>query len=179
MDPASPPSAPTPSMLRRLVRLLAELGGMVLLGLLLMVVVGRLRAPELPDQAPDFDLRTLEGERMVLSELRGQVVVLNFWATWCAPCRLEIPSFSRFAEANPDVLVLGIATDGSEAELRVASPQLGIRYPVLRADAATTAAYGVSTLPTTVIIDAEGRVHSAHSGIMLGPQLAAEVAAAR
>ncbi len=179
MDEPTAPDAPTASPLRRLLRLGAELLAMVLLGLILMEVVGRIRAPDLPELAPDFALNTLDGERIVLSELRGQVVILNFWATWCAPCRVEIPTFSRFAEANPDVLVLGIATDGSEAELRVAGPALGIRYPIARADAATVAAYGISTLPTTVIVDAEGRVHTAHSGIMLDPQLALAVARAR
>lgn len=152
---------------------------MLLLGLVLMEVVGRLRAPDLPEFAPDFALTTLDGQRVVLSELRGKVVVLNFWATWCAPCRVEIPAFSRFAEAHPDVVVLGIATDGSEAELRIAGPALGIRYPIARADAATVTAYGISTLPTTVVVDADGRVHTAHSGIMLDPQLALAVARAR
>lgn len=168
-----------PSALRRIAGLLRELAILLLLAVVLLVVVGRLRAPELPEQAPDFTLRTLEGERVVLSELRGQVVVLNFWATWCGPCRMEIPAFSAFADKNPDVRVLGLATDGTEAELRAAAPKLGIRYPVLRADEATTRAYGVSTLPTTVIVDAEGRVRLAHAGILLGPQLALEVARVR
>lgn len=152
---------------------------MVLLAAVAMMVFGRLRAPDLPDQAPDFALQTLDGTPVVLSELRGQAVVLNFWATWCGPCRIEIPSFSSFAADNPDVVVLGMATDGTEAELRAASRSLGIGYPVVRADRATIDAYGVSTLPTTVVVDAEGKVHTAHTGMMLGPQLSLAVRGAR
>jgi len=152
---------------------------MLLLVVVLMQVIGWLRAPDLPEQAPDFRLVTLEGEPVHLAELQGQVVVLNFWATWCGPCRVELPSFSRYAQAHPDVVVLGIATDGTQAELRAAQRSLGISYPVLRIDSATAAAYAVQTLPTTVVIDAQGRVSSAHSGIMLGPQLAIAVDLAR
>ena len=67
----------------------------------LMVVVihgvGALRAPSLPEQAPDFRLRDLDGQEVRLSDFRGQTVVLNFWATWCGPCRVEAPSFSPMA----------------------------------------------------------------------------------
>lgn len=182
MDTDTPPDAPAPPerpLWKRLLRSAAEWAGMLLLAAVALVVVGRLRAPDLPDQAPDFDLVTLDGQQVQLSALRGKPVVLNFWATWCGPCRIEIPSFTSFAQDNPDVVVLGLATDGTEAELKVAARSLGIGYPVLRADPATVQAYGVSTLPTTVVIDAEGRVHTAHTGIMLGPQLALAVRGAR
>ncbi|MCB9777701.1 MAG: TlpA family protein disulfide reductase [Alphaproteobacteria bacterium] len=162
-----------------MLRGLAELLLMVVAAGAVVMIVGRLRAPDLPDGAPDFELTDLDGKEWQLSELRGQPVVLNFWATWCGPCKLEIPAFSDFARENPDVVVLGLATDGREAELRAASKQLGIAYPVIRADAETIAAYGVDTLPTTVIIDADGQVHTAHTGIMLGPQLKLAVSGAR
>ena len=146
-------------------------------GLSLIVVavlfhfVGRWRAPELPNEAPSFVLEDLDGQPVALSSFRGTPVVLNFWATWCGPCRLEIPSFTSFAQANPDIVVLGVAVDGSPSELRMAAEALGIGYPVLLASEEVKQAYGVSTLPTTVIIDPNGQVHSAHSGIMLRPQL--------
>ena len=177
-DMEEQPTPPRP-LAARLLRSAAEIGGMVVLAGVLMLVVGRLRAPDLPELAPDFALRTLDGNPVVLSELRGKPVVLNFWATWCGPCRVEIPSFSAYAEEHPDVVVLGIATDGTEAELRAAAKALDIRYPVLRADRATVAAYGVQTLPTTVVVDVDGRVHTAHTGIMLGPQLSMAVVGAR
>ena len=84
---------------------------------------------------------------------------------------MEIPTFSDFAEENPDVVVLGAAVDGTEASLKRAVKSLDIRYPVVRASQSVQRAYGVETLPTTVIIDGEGKVRSAHVGMMLGPQL--------
>ena len=164
---------------RRLLRSGAELLGMLVLAAVLLAVVGRLRAPSLPEMAPDFELVDTDGGTVRLSDLRGRPVVLNFWATWCGPCRIEIPAFSRYAEAHPDVVVLGVATDGTASELRAARKKLDIRYPVLVADRETVQAYDVHTLPTTVVVDAEGRVDSAHTGLMLGPQLWLSVALAR
>ncbi len=168
-----------PSALRRVLRSVVELAGLLLLGLVLMVVVGQLRAPDLPDQAPDFELLDLDGKTVRLSDLRGAPVVLNFWATWCGPCRVEIPAFSSYADAHPDIVVLGIATDGAAPELRAAARKLDIRYPVLVGDDRTVAAYGVDTLPTTVVVDAEGNISSAHAGLMLQPQLWLSVLLAR
>jgi peroxiredoxin len=137
----------------------------------IFTAVGAIRAPSLPDQAPEFALPTLTGETISLSQLRGQTTILNFWATWCAPCRAEIPAFSAFADAHPEVAVLGIATDGPRAKVAAAAKQLDIRYPVLLSDPETHRAYGISTIPTTVIVDAEGRVRYAHSGLLMGWQL--------
>ena len=84
---------------------------------------------------------------------------------------MEIPAFSSFSDKNQDIAVLGIAVDGTPAELRQARKTLGITYPVLIADAATKADYGVETLPTTVIVKEDGTVGYAHAGLMLQPQL--------
>ena len=145
--------------------------GAVLLAVLAMQVVGWMRAPALPDEAPDFTLKDLDGQLVTLSELRGTPVVVNFWATWCGPCRIEAPSFTRFAHAHPDFHVLGVAADGPAPKLRHAAKQLGIEYRVLQGDRATLDAYGVDTFPTTVVVDAEGRVHATHTGMLLDPQI--------
>lgn len=178
-DPEPEEGTAEVSVAARVFRGLLELVGLALLAILMLVVVGRLRAPDLPEQAPDFALADLSGQTVRLSELRGQPVVLNFWATWCGPCRIEIPAFSSYARAHPDVTVLGIATDGTAPELKAAARKLDIAYPVLVADRATVDRYGVDTLPTTVIVDAEGRIDSVHSGLMLGPHLALSVWLAR
>jgi thiol-disulfide isomerase/thioredoxin len=154
-----------------MLRLLRDWGISLAFAVLIYLAVGWLRAPSLPDEAPDFALKTLSGEPVSLSSLRGKTVVLNFWATWCGPCRTEIPWFSKFATENPDVVVLGIATDGTEDELRAATAQLGITYPVLRADSATQRAYGVNTIPTTVVVEPDGSVGTVHVGLMTGIQL--------
>jgi thiol-disulfide isomerase/thioredoxin len=145
--------------------------GAVLLAIVAMQVVGWLRAPALPDLAPDFTLRDLDGESVQLSALRGQPVVVNFWATWCGPCRIEAPAFSRFANAHPEFAVLGVAADGPASKLRKSAEEIGIDYRVLQGDRATLRAYGVDTFPTTVVVASDGRVHASHTGMLLDPQL--------
>jgi peroxiredoxin len=140
--------------------------------LVVLRIVGWWRAPDLPDQAPGFELRDLNGGTVALEDLRGSTVVLSFWASWCMLCRAEIPAFSRFARSHPDVHVIGVAADGTPDELREAVETMGIDYTVLVADEATRAAYNVSTLPTTVVIGPEGDVRYTHSGIMLDLRLA-------
>ena len=132
--------------------------------------------PDLPDVAPDFTLQNLDGEAVTLSDYRGQWVVLNFWATWCGPCRTEIPAFSEFADENPDVVVLGVATDGDAETLIPAARDLGITYPVLVDPKGISASlYKVSTIPTTVVVSPDGTVETIHIGIMMGWQIAMAV----
>jgi len=159
------------SRLQRVGRTAIEWSVTLALIALAWVGIGILRAPDLPDQAPGFTLPDLDGQQVSLADFSGQTVVLNFWATWCGPCRFEIPAFSEFADENPDIPVLGIAVDGTTPELRRASKELGITYPVLIADASTKASYGVETLPTTVVVGEDGAVRYAHAGLMLQPQL--------
>lgn len=152
-------------------RILNNWVGPLLLFVVLFQAVGYLRAPSLPEQAPGFSLRTPEGDVITLEQFRGQTVVLNFWATWCGPCRLEAPSFDTFATNNPDIAVLGLAQDPKPALVRASAKKLGIHYPVLLADRETLEAYSVTTFPTTVIVDAEGNVSTAHTGLLTRPQL--------
>ncbi len=142
------------------------------LGVLGMVGFGWARAPSLPDEAPPFTLSDLDGQPLSLEDLRGRTVVLNFWATWCGPCRVEAPTFSAFAEAHPDVAVIGVVADGPPAKVRKVASDLGITYPVVMGDRAVFEAYGVDTYPTTVVVTADGGVRWAHTGIMLRPHLA-------
>lgn len=133
--------------------------------------IGVMRAPDLPDEAPDFELMSLDGELVSLSDYRGQTVVVNFWATWCGPCMAEIPTFNDFAQENPDIPVLGIATDNSPAKVRVTAKKKDMQYPVLLADSDVQRAYGITTLPTTVVVGPDGQVRDVHVGVMMGPQL--------
>lgn len=152
-------------------RLLTEWVLPLLALLLAITVLGRLRAPDLDEVAPDFTLHALSGEDVTLSALQGRTVVINFWATWCGPCRAEIPSFSKFATNHPEVTILGVAADGPEPKVRAFAKKMEMTYPVLMADRETLAAYGVDSYPTTIVVEPDGTVKSAHVGVMFGPQL--------
>ena len=128
--------------------------------------------PEIPDEAPDFQIKTLDGEPIQLSQLKGRTVVLNFWATWCGPCRQEVPAFARFAQANPHVPVLGLSVDTvSPSKVRRISRDWGINYPIAMAPSSLQAAYDISTLPTTVVVGPDGQVKDIHVGVMSERQL--------
>ena len=122
--------------------------------------------PHLPETAPAFELNDLDGNLVVLETLRGGPVVLNFWATWCGPCIREIPEFARYSRENPEVVVLGMAMERDVGLLRRARKRLGISYPVVPTDSETVDAYDISTLPTTIVVDSDGRVGTVHVGAM-------------
>jgi thiol-disulfide isomerase/thioredoxin len=132
--------------------------------------------PQIPDIAPDFTVQTLDGDSITLSDLKGRPVVLNFWATWCQPCRQEIPYFSAFARAHPSIPVLGLSVDdGPIGRVKRAVKDWDIAYPVAVISPKLQSTYDISTLPTTVIIDADGTVKSIHVGMMSESQLARAV----
>ena len=91
----------------RWLRWLRDLGLGLALVVVVMVGMGWARAPDLPSEAPSFTLLDVDGNAVSLSDFAGKTVVLNFWATWCGPCRMEAPAFAGFARAHPEVPVLG------------------------------------------------------------------------
>jgi peroxiredoxin len=120
--------------------------------------------------APDFALKDLDGKIVRLSDYRGKAVVLNFWATWCPPCRHEIPWFVDLQnQYGPHGLeIIGISMDESgPAAVKRFADRMNVNYKVVMGDAATAARYGgVRVLPTTVYIGRDGKVISTVPGLV-------------
>lgn len=120
--------------------------------------------------APDFSLKDENGKTVRLSDYRGKVVLLNFWATWCGPCKMEIPWFVEFERSHKDqgFAVLGISMDedGWQAVKPFISEE-GINYRVLLGNDSISELYGgVESLPTTFMIDRDGKVAAIHVGLV-------------
>jgi peroxiredoxin len=128
--------------------------------------VGSLALPPSPRAgfpAPDFALSSLGGETVALAELRGSVVLVNIWASWCGPCRAEMPAIQRLYEADADrglqILAVNSTVQDSAADARAFADELGLSFPILLdVDGAVTRAYRVQALPSTFIIGRDGVV---------------------
>ena len=124
------------------------------------------KAPS-PALAPDFTLKTLDGEEMRLSKLKGKVVLLDFWATWCAPCREAIPHLINLRKTYQEksVEVIGMNVDKGDVEtVRRFVKSMDIPYPITLTSEEVSRNYGVTALPTTIIIDKEGRIRQKFLG---------------
>jgi peroxiredoxin len=120
-------------------------------------------------QAPDFLLQDSAGSNIRLSDYRGRVVLVNFWATWCAPCKAEIPLLEEFehAYARQGLTVIGVSMDESGwSSVRPFTEALKINYPVVIGSEGLASRYGLIGLPTTFLIDREGRIAATHVGII-------------
>ena len=130
--------------------------------------------------SPDFTLKTLEGKEITLSGLKGKVVLLDFWATWCGPCKDSIPHLLKLYKTNEakGFEIVGISLDkgGPEAVRRFVK-SMGIPYPVLIAPEGFERNYGVTALPTSLLIDKEGRTREKFIGFnsTIAKEMAAKI----
>ena len=128
------------------------------------------KSPKDRRAAPEFALKDVNGTTVRLSDYRGKVVLLNFWATWCPPCKVEIPWFMEFEQMNKDrgFAVVGIAMDEEGWDVvRPFLAQLRVNYRTLKGNDMIAQLYGgVDALPTNFLIDRQGKVAAVHIGLV-------------
>ncbi|HWL63862.1 MAG TPA: TlpA disulfide reductase family protein [Steroidobacteraceae bacterium] len=144
----------------------------------LSLLCGAAQAMKVGDTAPDFTRTDVAGKQVQLSKYRGQLVLLNFWASWCAPCREEMPLFSKWQrELGPRGLqVIGISMDDDAAEMKKFLAEFPVTYPIVTGDAKFAEHFGgVLGVPLSYLIDARGRVVARYQGEVDLPKLEAKV----
>ena len=129
--------------------------------------------------APEFELSLLDGSLVRLADMRGKIVIVDFWATWCAPCEVQMPILDAFwrdeatrAEHGDDLMIVGISVD-ADPPAKVSSwvSERDFRYPIAIGDQDLAMRYGVIGYPTLVIIDQIGGIHTRHTGVLSRPDL--------
>lgn len=173
----NPPTIdPIPIEVRRSRRLLHVIALLIVVAPLVWWLIGSEAATDTAGRlaaepgglAPDFTLTLFDGTRFTLSrhlQDDGRPVVMNFWASWCVPCREEMPSFDRVSQRRPDVFILGVAVRDSEDEARAFAAEIGVGYPLgLDTGGAILNLYPIIGLPTTWFISADGRIADIRAG---------------
>jgi thiol-disulfide isomerase/thioredoxin len=139
------------------------------------------KKPKTPDIAPDFTLKTLEGQEITLSELKGKVVLLDFWATWCGPCKESIPHLAQLYTSYKErgLELIGMSTDkaGDVEVVRRFVNSMEIPYPIILTPEEVTRSYKITGLPTAVLIDKKGKIREKIVGFnsAIGQQIISKV----
>ncbi len=141
------------------------------IGLSLIAASGLAVADLTGKEAPDFALKSSTGDNLRLSEYRGDVVMVNFWATWCGPCRQEMPLleelFSRYERVG--FTLLGVNIDDDPRRAMAMAEELGVTFPVVFDNTKEVSRlYDVNAMPVTVLVDKEGQVRHVHHGYKPG-----------
>jgi peroxiredoxin len=120
-------------------------------------------------QAPDFTLTSTDGKNIKLSDYKGKIIIVDFWATWCPPCKRGIPDLIEIQnEYKNDVVVIGISVDSdTKNNVEPFMQSIGINYPVVYANSEVVQAYGgIESIPTSFIIDQKGNIVDQHTGLV-------------
>ena len=173
--PPDPAADPPPASTRRRWKVWAAVGvASALLGVLALIlsVTGSDTAPSSTtaggDRAPGFRLSDVSDETrsIALEDFRGRPVVLNFWASWCVPCRKEMPALQEMSEAVQDrIAFVGVNHQDSRGDAIAFLDETGVRFPAAYdPEGATATAYGLYGMPTTIFISPDGRILERHRG---------------
>ena len=144
----------------------------MLAALLLAASSATAASPE-PKPAPDFELPSRGGDAVRLADLKGQVVMINFWATWCGPCRQEMPLLEQLhAKYEPlGFTLLGVNVEPDSALAAEFLQRVPVSFPILfDRESKVSEQFGVEAMPSTVLIDREGRVRHVHRGYKPGDE---------
>jgi thiol-disulfide isomerase/thioredoxin len=156
------------SYFRRLVRYLAACVFFCFLSLPAAGQQPTIRFVRNPDPAPEFKLAALDGKPVGLADFKGKVMLVNFWATWCGPCRAEIPDLVELQNKYKDRLqIIGLVVDDDDQEaIKNFVKEFGVNYPVALATTELRIQYGgIAALPTSFVLDIEGRIVQKHEGL--------------
>jgi peroxiredoxin len=146
---------------------------LVALALVLALLARPVNAVTLQDIAPDFTLKSLSGDNLRLHEYRGQVVLINFWASWCGPCRQEMPLLDRMHQRHVDAgfAVLGVNVEGNEKPARALLDQIPVSFPVLIDEGQVVSElYRLEAMPSSIVVDRDGVVRYIHRGYKPGDE---------
>jgi peroxiredoxin len=144
-------------------------------GLLLLVIalLPLARAATVQGKAPDFTLKSNSGKNLRLSDFRGQVVLLNFWASWCGPCRQEMPALEKLHKryGSYGFTVLGVNVEEDSNQARRMLREIPVSFPILfDSRNQVSKQYHVSAMPTTVMVDRDGNMRHLHKGYKPGDE---------
>jgi peroxiredoxin len=125
-------------------------------------------APRVGTSAPDFTLLNLDGESVSLSDFRGRPVLINFWASWCGPCKVEMPAIQAVYEQHQEegFVVLAVAVDDSTENARRFIDEHGLTFQALMDDGSVASAYRVFGLPASFFVGADGKIAAVHTGAL-------------
>lgn len=133
-------------------------------------------APHVGTPAPEFSLNTLSGQKTSLTTFRGHPVIVNFWATWCPPCRAEMPAISSVAKAHPDTIVLAVDVLEGPALVQIYLNETPLGFaPLLDPEGRTASLYKVNSLPSSFFIGPDGTIRAINIGPMDQPTIEANL----
>jgi thiol-disulfide isomerase/thioredoxin len=146
----------------------ACLTGLLAMGLVCLGLVSAFAEDVTKTPAPGWQLNGLNGKTVKFSDFHGKVVILDFWATWCAPCRVEIPHFVELQKQYGDkgLAIIGVSLDEQGPKVvKKFAEQFGVNYPIVMGNQKVVETYGgIVAVPTTFVIDRQGRIVSRHLG---------------
>lgn len=144
-----------------------------ILGLGVLLAAGFFAINASATPAPDFTLLSSSGENVRLAEQRGQVVMLNFWASWCGPCRKEMPLLDEMSKrySAAGFVLYGVNVEEDNTDAKKLIKELGVSFPILYdAESKASSLYNVDAMPTTVVIDKKGEIRFVNRGYKPGDE---------